>query len=74
MFSTATTKVRWLYMMNVKSCSRIVNDMQCPCADKLRRSILRIPLNKHQERVFDAAIEKQYYEYISCRDDTKHES
>ena len=67
MFSTATTKVRWLYMMNVKSCSKAIKGVDCKCANKLRRNIIRLPINEYEEKLFNREIERSYLNYLNCR-------
>ena len=45
MIGSAMTKMRWLQMISIKDCGKLVNGSSCPCGNKLRLVILRIPLN-----------------------------
>ena len=49
MIGSAMTKMRWLQMISVKDCGQIVNGSMCPCANKLRLVILRIPTSIYEE-------------------------
>ena len=62
MYPTITTKLQWLKMIQVKNCSRIINDNICPCATNLRKLYLKKP-QIHQpslraERQIEVALKK----------------
>jgi|TARA_B100001059_G_scaffold165977_1_gene165557 hypothetical protein len=67
MLPTINTKMRWLYMMNVKSCSKAIKGVDCKCADKLRRNIIRLPINEYEEKLFNMEVERSYLNYLNCR-------
>ena len=61
MIPTAATKIRWLKMMNVKSCSNT-----CMCADRMRRHLLKTPLNIIDEAFISFQILETKKEYENC--------
>ena len=61
MIPTAVTKIRWLKMMNVKSCKR-----NCMCADRIRRHLLKAPLNIIDEAFISFQILETKKEYDKC--------
>ena len=68
MLPTINTKMRWLYMMNVKNCNKAIKGVVCKCADKLRRNIIRLPTNAYEEKLFNREIDRSYLNYLNCRD------
>ena len=66
MIGSAMTKMRWLQMINVKDCGKIVNGSMCPCANKLRLVILRIPTSIYEEKSSEKDILKQQIKYNEC--------
>ena len=53
MIATAKTHIQWLKMINIKNCSKIINNNRCPCADRLRKITLKIPINEEEEKVLE---------------------
>ena len=61
MRATAFTTIRWLRMTNVRDCQT-----NCICSDKLRRILLKIPINKYDEAEIDSQIYKLEKKYEQC--------
>ena len=61
MRATAFTTIRWLRMTNVRDCKT-----DCICSDKLRRILLKIPINKYDEAKIDSQIYKLEKKYEQC--------
>ena len=61
MRATAFTTIRWLRMTNVRNYK-----IDCQCSDKLRRILLKIPINKYDEMELDQKIYKIEKEYKQC--------
>ena len=66
MIANSMTKMRWFQMISVKDCSKIVNGSLCPCADKLRKVTLRIPINAYDEKECEKDILKYQIKYNKC--------
>tara|TARA_B100000161_G_C33547891_1_gene413977 strand:+ start:1281 stop:1505 length:225 start_codon:yes stop_codon:yes gene_type:complete len=61
MIPTVATKIRWLKMMNVQSCNS-----NCICADRIRRNLLKIPLNIIDEAFISFQLKEAKKEYDMC--------
>ena len=61
MRATAFTTIRWLRMTNVRDCKT-----NCQCSDKLRRILVKLPINKYDEVEIDSNIEKLEKKYKLC--------
>ena len=61
MIPTTATKIQWLKMMNLKSCG-----VNCMCADRMRRLLLKIPLNVIDEAFTTLQIKEQKEEFKKC--------
>jgi hypothetical protein len=61
MRATAFTTIRWLRMTNVRDCKT-----NCQCSDKLRRILVKLPINKYDEVEIDSKIEKLEKKYKLC--------
>ncbi len=66
MIATINTKMRWIQMMSVKNCAKAVKGVDCRCADKLRRNIIRLPTNPYEEKLFNREIKRNYFDYLKC--------
>ena len=66
MIGSAMTKMRWLQMISIKDCGKLVNGSSCPCANKLRLVILRIPLTEQEEKHSKMDILKHQIDYNKC--------
>ena len=55
------TKIKWYRMINVKDCKS-----NCKCANNLRKTILRIPLNKYEDKIFEKDIKIAENYQIEC--------
>lgn len=61
MIPTTVTKIKWLRMMNIKSCGR-----NCICADRMRRHLLKTPVNIIDEAFISFQIIETKNEYDKC--------
>ena len=61
MRATAFTTIRWLRMTNVRDCKT-----NCQCSDKLRRILVKLPINKYDEAEIDSQIYKLEKKYEQC--------
>uniref|UniRef100_A0A6C0C412 Uncharacterized protein n=1 Tax=viral metagenome TaxID=1070528 RepID=A0A6C0C412_9ZZZZ len=64
--ATASTRIGWLKMMNVKNCSKIIDGNVCPCADTLRRLYLTKPRRNQSELRIKRRIEIGVKQYKKC--------
>jgi|SaaInlStandDraft_7_1057024.scaffolds.fasta_scaffold140441_2 hypothetical protein len=64
MIGTAKTHIQWLKMINIKNCSKIINN-KCPCADRLRKITLKIPINEEEIKL-ERELYKQNKLYKMC--------
>ena len=60
--ATALSTIRWMRMVAVKDCKT----GECKCADKLRRSLLRIPNSEYEDKLFEMDILKYQIAYNEC--------
>jgi len=60
------TKLRWLQMVNIRDCGKIVGGDPCPCANKLRRTILRIPKTVYEKEASEKDIFNCRVKYNLC--------
>ena len=65
MIGTAKTHIQWLKMINIKNCSKIINNNKCPCADTLRKITLKIPINEEEIKL-ERELYKQNKLYKMC--------
>ena len=66
MIGTAKTHIQWLKMINIKNCSKIINNNKCACADRLRKITLKIPINEEEEIKLERELYKQNKLYKMC--------
>ncbi len=59
-------KFRWLQMITVKDCSKLVDGDLCPCANVLRKKLLNIPSNIYTMRTSEEDILKHKIKYNKC--------
>ncbi len=59
-------KFRWMQMITVKDCSKVVDGNLCPCANTLRKKILNIPSSIYTMRVSEEDILQQKIKYNKC--------
>jgi len=64
--ATASTRIGWLKMMNVKNCSKIIDGNVCPCADTLRRLYLTKPRHNESELRIQRRMEVHKKVYEKC--------
>ena len=64
--ATASTRIGWLKMMNIKNCSKIIDGNVCPCADTLRRLYLTKPRRNQSELRIKRRIEIGVKQYKKC--------
>ena len=69
MFATRATIINWIKMTEVRNCSKIIDDVICPCADKLRRLYLTKPRHNQSEIRIKRRIEIGEKEYQKCYKD-----
>lgn len=69
MFATRSTIINWIKMTEVRNCSKIIDGMECPCADKLRRLYLTKPRHNQSEIRLKRKIEIGEKEYQKCYKD-----
>ena len=67
MIGTAKTHLQWLKMIHVRNCGKIINDTICPCANDLRKILLRIPINIHDEKLTNMKILESRIKYNKCK-------
>ena len=66
MFATKATIINWIKMTEVHNCSKIIDGVKCPCADKLRRLYLTKPRYNQSELQIKRRIEIGENEYQKC--------
>jgi hypothetical protein len=57
MIANSFTKMRWLQMIAVKNCGKVIQGQPCPCANDLRKVLLKIPtspddLKSNEKKIF----------------------
>ena len=66
MIANSVTKLRWLQMINIRDCGKIIGGDPCPCANKLRKVILRIPTTLHDKKSSEKDIFNCRVKYNTC--------
>ena len=69
MFATRSTIINWMKMTEVRNCSKIIDGVECPCADKLRRLYLTKPRHNLSEIRIKQRIENAEKDYQKCYKD-----
>ena len=64
--ASSLTILKWYQMTSVRNCKKLYN---CECADRLRKIILKIPINSYEEIIInnDIAIEKYKYKNVMIK-------
>ena len=63
--SSATT-LKWLQMISIRNCGKIIQGEICPCADRLRKITLKIPISEYDEKITEKQILKEKIKYTNC--------
>jgi len=66
MIANTMSKMRWLHMISVKNCGKIVDGRPCPCADQLRKTVLKLPINSEEQKTNENDILKHQTRYNKC--------
>lgn len=66
---TSATTLKWLQMISVRNCGKVIKGEVCPCADSLRKKTLKIPISVYDEEVTEREILEQRIKYIKCFDE-----
>ena len=69
MFATRATIINWIKMTEVRNCSKIIDGVECPCADNLRRLYLTKPRHNQSEIRIKRRIEIGKKKYQKCYND-----
>ena len=66
MVGNSFTKMRWLQMIAVKNCGKVINGEACPCANDLRQVLLRIPTSTEDLKSCEKKIFTYRVKYNLC--------
>ena len=66
MIANSMTKLRWLQMIHIRDCGKIIGGDPCPCANKLRKFILRIPATVYEKKASENDIFNYRVKYNAC--------
>ena len=69
---TSKTIMQWVKMTKIKSCSKIINNTVCPCADKLRKLTLKQHQNRYDEMQTLRQIQVVTEKYEKCKANSNH--
>jgi hypothetical protein len=63
--SSATT-LKWLQMISIRNCGKIIKGDPCPCANRLRKITLKIPISAYDEKITEKQILNEKIKYNNC--------
>jgi len=66
MIANSMTKLKWLRMIHIRDCGKIIGGDPCPCANKLRKVILRIPATVYEKKASEKDIFNCQVKYNAC--------
>lgn len=67
--ATSGTTLKWLQMISIRNCGKIIKGDVCPCANSLRKITLKIPISEYDEEITERQILEQRIKYIKCFDE-----